>query len=143
MNISTGIRIAVAGLGLLAAASGAAAQQTMDEVRTKWQGRPVAELFAQHGDPDSTYKTPEGNTVYIYVKVKKKFELIPVFRQRQEQEVSLYTPATGQVSAGTVTTKEGLDIQHRQKDTTCSGYFETDSAGRVLDVRFRGDDCPQ
>ncbi|MGB5157468.1 hypothetical protein [Desulfobacterium sp. N47] len=119
------------------------AGQTIDQVREKWVGANINKLIEQHGYPDRSVKAPNGNTVYIVIKNIKKFYPVAVIRQPERKEIDIYNTKTGAYSYGTGTTGSGLTIEHQIKRTECSGYFEVNNENIIVDIKFKGDECPQ
>ncbi|MBU1055584.1 MAG: hypothetical protein KKC46_17440 [Proteobacteria bacterium] len=119
------------------------AGQTIDEVRKKWIGVNINKLVEKHGYPDRSITAPNGNTVYIVIKNIKKFYPVPVLRQPQRKDIDIYNTKTGAYSYGTSTSDGGLTIEHQIKKTECAGYFEVNKDNIIINIKFKGDNCPQ
>ncbi|MBA3036619.1 MAG: hypothetical protein FP814_09015 [Desulfobacterium sp.] len=119
------------------------AGQTIDEVRKKWIGVNINTLIEKHGYPDHSSTVPNGNTVYIVIKNIKKFYPVPILKQPERQEMDIYNTKTGAYSYGTTTTGNGLTIEHQIQKTECAGYFEVNKDNIIVDIKFKGEECPQ
>lgn len=119
------------------------AGQTIDDVREKWIGVNINKLVEKHGYPDRSITAPNGNTVYIVIKNIKKFYPVPVLRQPQRKDIDIYNTKTGAYSYGTSTSDGGLTIEHQIKKTECAGYFEVNKDNIIINIKFKGDNCPQ
>ncbi len=126
-----------------AAANIAFAGQTIDEVRSKWIGVDINKVIEKHGYPDHSVKAPNGNNVYIFVKNIKKFYPVPVLRQPERNDIDMYNTKTGTYSYGTSTNNGGLTIEHQIQNKECAGYFEVNNDKIIVDIKFKGDECPQ
>lgn len=119
------------------------AGQTIDEVRSKWIGVNIDKLIEKHGYPDHSITVPNGNTVYVVIKNIKKLYPVSVFRQPERKEIDVYNTKTGAYSYGTTTNGGGWTIEHQMQKRECAGYFEVNNKKIIIDVKFKGDECPQ
>ena len=119
------------------------AGQTIDEVRSKWIGVSINKLIEKHGYPDQSFTAPNGNTVYVVIKNVKKLYPVPVFRQPDRKEVDMYNTKTGAYSYGTTTTGGGWTVEQQMQKSECAGYFEVNKDKVIVEVKFKGDECPQ
>ncbi|MDP2863637.1 MAG: hypothetical protein Q8N95_12680 [Desulfobacterales bacterium] len=119
------------------------AGQTIDEVRSKWIGVSINKLIEKHGYPDQSFTAPNGNTVYVVIKNIKKLYPVPVFRQPDRKEVDMYNTKTGAYSYGTTTTGGGWTVEQQMQKSECAGYFEVNKDKVIVEVKFKGDECPQ
>jgi hypothetical protein len=129
---------------LLSALTGtASAGQTIDDVRKKWVGLSINKLIEKHGYPDQSFTAPNGNTVYVIIKNIKKLYPVSVFRQPERKEVDMYNAKTGAYSYGTTTTGGGWTVEQQMMKAECAGYFEVNKDKIIIEVKFKGDECPQ
>ena len=119
------------------------AGQSIDEVRSKWIGVNINKLIEKHGYPDQSFTAPNGNTVYVVIKNIKKLYPVPIFRQPERKEVDLYNTKTKAYSYGTTTTGGGWTIEQQMQKSECAGYFEVNKDKIIVEVKFKGDECPQ
>ncbi|RPH52996.1 MAG: hypothetical protein EHM85_00495 [Desulfobacteraceae bacterium] len=119
------------------------AGQTIDEVRSKWIGVSINKLIEKHGYPDQSFTAPNGNTVYVVIKNVKKLYPVPVFRQPERKEVDMYNTKTGAYSYGTATTGGGWTVEQQMQKSECAGYFEVDKDKIIVEVKFKGEECPK
>lgn len=119
------------------------AGQTIDEVRSKWIGVSINKLIEKHGYPDQSFTAPNGNTVYVVIKNVKKLYPVPVFRQPERKEVDMYNTKTGSYSYGTTTTGGGWTVEQQMQKSECAGYFEVNKDKVIVELKFKGDECPQ
>ena len=119
------------------------AGQTIDEARSKWIGVSINKLIEKHGYPDQSFTAPNGNTVYVVIKNVKKLYPVPVFRQPDRKEVDIYNTKTGAYSYGTTTTGGGWTVEQQMQKSECAGYFEVNKDKIIVEVKFKGDECPQ
>jgi len=119
------------------------AGQTIDDVRSKWIGVSINKLIEKHGYPDQSFTAPNGNTVYVVIKNVRKLYPVPVFKQPDRKEVDMYNTKTGAYSYGTTTTGGGWTVEQQMQKSECAGYFEVNSDKVIVEVKFKGDECPQ
>jgi len=119
------------------------AGQTIDEVRSKWIGVSINKLIEKHGYPDQSFTAPNGNTVYVVIKNVRKLYPVSVFRQPDRKEVDMYNTKTGAYSYGTTTTGGGWTVEQQMQKSECAGYFEVNKDKIIVEVKFKGDECPQ
>ena len=119
------------------------AGQTIDDVRSKWIGVSINKLIEKHGYPDQSFTAPNGNTVYVVIKNIKKLYPVPVFRQPDRKEVDMYNTKTGAYSYGTTTTGGGWTVEQQMQKSECAGYFEVNKDKIIVEVKFKGEECPQ
>jgi hypothetical protein len=119
------------------------AGQTLDDVRKKWIGVSINKLIEKHGYPDQSFTAPNGNTVYVVIKNVKKLYPVPVFRQPERKEVDVYNTKTGAYSYGTTTSGGGWTVEQQMMKSECAGYFEINKDKIIVEVKFKGDECPQ
>ena len=119
------------------------AGQTIDDVRSKWIGVSINKLIEKHGYPDQSFTAPNGNTVYVVIKNIKKLYPVPVFKQPDRKEVDLFNTKTGAYSYGTTTTGGGWTVEQQMQKSECAGYFEVNKDKVIVEVKFKGDECPQ
>ncbi|MDP3285573.1 MAG: hypothetical protein Q8M56_14170 [Desulfobacterales bacterium] len=119
------------------------AGQTIDEVRSKWIGVSINKLIEKHGYPDQSFTAPNGNTVYVVIKNVRKLYPVPVFKQPDRKEVDMYNTKTGAYSYGTTTTGGGWTVEQQMQKSECAGYFEVNKDKIIVEVKFKGDECPQ
>ena len=119
------------------------AGQTIDEVRSKWIGVSINKLIEKHGYPDQSFTAPNGNTVYVVIKNVRKLYPVSVFRQPDHKEVDMYNTKTGAYSYGTTTTGGGWTVEQQMQKSECAGYFEVNKDKIIVEVKFKGDECPQ
>jgi len=119
------------------------AGQTIDDVRSKWIGVSINKLIEKHGYPDQSFTAPNGNTVYVVIKNVKKLYPVSVFRQPDRKEVDMYNTKTGAYSYGTTTTGGGWTVEQQMQKSECAGYFEVNKDKVIVEVKFKGDECPQ
>jgi len=130
-------------LFIFAVTSTVFAGQTIDEARSKWIGVSINKLIEKHGYPDQSFTAPNGNTVYVVIKNVKKLYPVPVFRQPDRKEVDMYNTKTGAYSYGTTTTGGGWTVEQQMQKSECAGYFEVNKDKIIVEVKFKGDECPQ
>lgn len=130
-------------LFIFAVTSTVSAGQTIDEVRSKWIGVSINKLIEKHGYPDQSYTAPNGNTVYVVIKNIKKLYPVPVFKQPERKEVDMFNTKTGAYSYGTTTTGGGWTVEQQMQKSECAGYFEVNKDKVIVEVKFKGDECPQ
>ena len=119
------------------------AGQTIDEARSKWIGVSINKLIEKHGYPDQSFTAPNGNTVYVVIKNVRKLYPVPVFKQPERKEVDMYNTKTGAYSYGTTTTGGGWTVEQQMRKSECAGYFEVNKNKVIVEVKFKGDECPQ
>jgi hypothetical protein len=119
------------------------AGQTIDEARSKWIGVSINKLIEKHGYPDQSFTAPNGNTVYVVIKNVRKLYPVSVFRQPERKEVDMYNTKTGAYSYGTTTTGGGWTVEQQMQKSECAGYFEVNKDKIIVEVKFKGDECPQ
>jgi hypothetical protein len=119
------------------------AGQTIDEARSKWIGVSINKLIEKHGYPDQSFTAPNGNTVYVVIKNIKKLYPVPVFKQPERKEVDMYNTKTGAYSYGTTTSGGGWTVEQQMQKSECAGYFEINKDKIIVEVKFKGDECPQ
>jgi hypothetical protein len=119
------------------------AGQTFDDVRKKWIGVSINKLIEKHGYPDQSFTAPNGNTVYVVIKNVKKLYPVPVFKQPERKEVDIYNTKTGAYSYGTTTSGGGWTVEQQMMKSECAGYFEINKDKTIVEVKFKGDECPQ
>ena len=119
------------------------AGQTIDEARSKWIGDSINKLIEKHGYPDQSFTAPNGNTVYVVIKNIKKLYPVPVFKQPERKEVDMYNTKTGAYSYGTTTSGGGWTVEQQMQKSECAGYFEINKDKIIVEVKFKGDECPQ
>lgn len=119
------------------------AGQTIDEARSKWIGVSINKLIEKHGYPDQSFTAPNGNTVYVVIKNVRKLYPVPVFKQPERKEVDMYNTKTGAYSYGTTTTGGGWTVEQQMQKSECAGYFEVNKDKIIVEVKFKGDECPQ
>lgn len=119
------------------------AGQTIDEARSKWIGVSINKLIEKHGYPDQSFTAPNGNTVYVVIKNVRKLYPVSVFRQPDRKEVDMYNTKTGAYSYGTTTTGGGWTVEQQMQKSECAGYFEVNKDKIIVEVKFKGDECPQ
>jgi hypothetical protein len=137
---STAVRVVL----FIFALSGAVyAGQTFDEVRSKWIGVSIDKLIEKHGYPDQSFKAPNGNTVYVVIKNIKKLYPVPVFKQPERQDIDIFNTKTRAYSYGSTTTGGGWTVEQQMQKSECAGYFEVNSQNIIVEVKFRGDECPK
>lgn len=128
----------------IAALSGAVhAGQTIDEVRSKWVGVNIDKLIEKHGYPDQSFTAPNGNTVYVVIKNVKKLYPVPVFKQPERQDIDIFNTKTRAYSYGSTTTGGGWTVEQQMQKSECAGYFEVNSQKIIVEVKFKGDECPK
>lgn len=130
-------------LFVLAVTGTVSAGQTIDEVRSKWIGVSIDKLIEKHGYPDQSFTAPNGNTVYVVIKNVRKLYPVPVFRQPDRKEVDMYNTKTGAYSYGTTTTGGGWTVEQQMQKSECAGYFEVNKDKVIVELKFKGDECPQ
>jgi len=130
-------------LFILAVTGTVFAGQTIDEARSKWIGVSINKLIEKHGYPDQSFTAPNGNTVYVVIKNVRKLYPVPVFKQPERKEVDLYNTKTGAYSYGTTTTGGGWTVEQQMQKSECAGYFEVNKDKIIVEVKFKGDECPQ
>jgi hypothetical protein len=130
-------------LFIFAATCTVSAGQTIDEVRSKWIGVSINKLIEKHGYPDQSFTAPNGNTVYVVIKNVRKLYPVPVFRQPERKEVDMFNTKTGSYSYGTTTTGGGWTVEQQMQRSECAGYFEVNKDKVIVEVKFKGDECPQ
>lgn len=126
-----------------AVAGNVSAGQTIDEVRSKWIGININKLIDKHGYPDQSFIAPNGNTVYVIIKNIKKLYPVSVFRQPERKEVDMYNTKTKAYSYGTTTTGGGWTVEQQMQKSECAGYFEVNKDKVIVEVKFKGEECPQ
>lgn len=119
------------------------AGQTIDEVRSKWIGVSINKLIEKHGYPDQSFTAPNGNTVYVVIKNVKKLYPVSVFRQPERKEIDMYNTKTGTYSYGTTTSGGAWTVEQQMQKSECAGYFEVNKDKIIVEVKFKGDECPQ
>lgn len=119
------------------------AKQSIDQVRQKWIGKHINKLVEVHGYPDNTVKAPNGNNVYVFVKDIKKFYPVAIYQPQSERGIDIYEPSTGTYSYGISTQKDRMSFEQRLVKIKCAGYFEVDQRQLIVNIRFKGDSCPQ
>ncbi|MDQ1330556.1 MAG: hypothetical protein QG578_819 [Thermodesulfobacteriota bacterium] len=136
-------KIILAVLFIFTVTDTAFAGQTLDDVRKKWIGVSINKLIEKHGYPDQSFTAPNGNTVYVVIKNVKKLYPVPVFRQPERKEVDMYNTKTGAYSYGTTTSGGGWTVEQQMMKSECAGYFEINKDKIIVEVKFKGDECPQ
>jgi len=119
------------------------AGQTIDEVRNKWIGVSINKLIEKHGYPDQSFTAPNGNTVYVVIKNISKLYPVPVFRQPERKDIDIFNTKTGAYSYGTTTTGGGWTVEQQMQKSECAGYFEVNREKIIVEVKFKGEECPQ
>ena len=119
------------------------AGQSKQDVREKWIGRNLDSLINVHGYPEKSFKAPNGNKVYVFLKKMKKVKYVPILHQPQETEIDLYNTKTGEYSYGHVKSRGGWKYEQHISRSQCKGYFEVNSKKRIVNVNFKGGDCPK
>jgi hypothetical protein len=117
--------------GLLGAAlllvGGCASHDNFVKTYNSWVGQSIDTFTAQVGYPDSTYKLPNGNEVYVYEKTRIYSD--PTF-----------TPAFGYGPwgyYGGMGVTYGTDINYE----TCKLFLEVNKKGIIVKWGSRGNSC--
>jgi len=121
----------------------ASAGQTIDDVRNKWIGVSINKLIEKHGYPDQSFTAPNGNTVYVVIKNVSKLYPVPVFRQPERKDIDIFNTKTGAYSYGTTTTGGGWTVEQQMQKSECAGYFEVNKDKIIVEVKFKGEECPK
>jgi len=121
----------------------ASAGQTIDDVRNKWIGVSINKLIEKHGYPDQSFTAPNGNTVYVVIKNVSKLYPVPVFRQPERKDIDIFNTKTGAYSYGTTTTGGGWTVEQQMQKSECAGYFEVNTNKIIVEVKFKGEECPR
>lgn len=119
------------------------AGQTIDDVRGKWIGVSINKLIDKHGYPDQSFTAPNGNTVYVVIKNVRKLYPVSVFRQPERKEIDMYNTKTGAYSYGTTASGGGWTVEQQMQKSECAGYFEVNKDKVIIEVKFKGDECPK
>jgi len=128
---------------IFAAANNLFAGQTINDVKSKWIGVSIEKLIEKHGYPDQKFTAPNGNTVYVVIKNVSKLYPVPVFRQPERKDIDIFNTKTGSYSYGSTTTGGGWTIEQQMQKSECAGYFEVNSENIIVEVKFKGDECPK
>lgn len=142
-NIFMYFRIILVFIFIFAATNNGFAVQTINEVKSKWIGVSIDKLIEKHGYPDQKFTAPNGNTVYVVIKNVSKLYPVPVFRQPERKEIDIFNTKTGAYSYGTTTTGGGWTLEQQMQKSECAGYFEVDRGNIIIEVKFKGEECPK
>jgi len=130
-------------LFIFAASNNVFAAQTINDVKGKWVGVSIDKLIEKHGYPDQSFTAPNGNTVYVFIKNVSKLYPVPVFRQPERKDIDIFNTKTGAYSYGTTTTGGGWTVEQQMMKSECAGYFEVNRDKIIVEVKFKGDECPK
>ena len=119
------------------------AVQTINAVKSKWIGVSIDKLIEKHGYPDQRFIAPNGNTVYVVIKNVSKLYPVPVFRQPERKDIDIFNTKTGSYSYGSTTTGGGWTVEQQMQKTECAGYFEVNSENIIVELKFKGEECPK
>lgn len=119
------------------------AGQTINNVKSKWIGVSIDKLIEKHGYPDQSFTAPNGNTVYVVIKNVKKLYPVPVFRQPERKDIDIFNTKTGSYSYGSTTTGGGWTVEQQMQKSECAGYFEVNRENIIVEVKFKGEECPK
>ncbi|MBU1713823.1 MAG: hypothetical protein KKD47_12085, partial [Proteobacteria bacterium] len=67
----------------------------------------------------------------------------PVFRQPERKDIDIFNTKTGAYSYGSTTTGGGWTVEQQMQKTECAGYFEVNSENIIVEVKFKGEECPK
>ena len=128
---------------IFAVANNVFAGQNINDVKSKWIGVSINKLIEKHGYPDQKFTAPNGNIVYVVIKNVSKLYPVPVFRQPERKDIDIFNTKTGAYSYGSTTTGGGWTVEQQMQKSECAGYFEVNSENIIVEVKFKGEECPK
>jgi len=95
------------------------------EICKSWIGHNINDLVDKWGYPTGNFKAPNGNKVYVYHKsktIRVPERRVPPIISDEMMRWALESPA-------------------REYHFYCKTFFETDRSGKIIKVRWEGNDC--
>ena len=124
---------ALVSVAFLSVLSGCATTEKYRQMVNSWHGKNVQVLVNAWGYPDSTFKAPNGNNVYVYKRMN--VTSFPSYR------TGGYTTVSTEGNKTVVSQTPSYESSGGTYTFKCTTWIEVNKKNKIVNTSFRGNDC--